>query len=176
MFMHALLRRGLLAGVLLAALLNAGCGTGKPAVTDTKADEAAIRQLLADVGRHFDAGDYEAMLALYTDDVIVTAPGLPDTIGKAAWLKGIETTLPQGVKMQLRFDTQEIEIGGDLAYERGTFVVAVVDTAGATQPVAGGRHIHIFKRQADGSWKGWRLMENSADPAPPAAPPTQAAP
>jgi uncharacterized protein (TIGR02246 family) len=176
MIMPALFRRGLLAGVVLAALLNTGCGAGKPAATDAKADAAAIRQLLADVGRHFDAGDYEAMLALYTDDVIVTAPGTPDAIGKAAWRKGIETTLPQGVKMKLRFDTQEIEIGGDLAYERGTFVVEALDSAGAPQPVAGGRHIHIFKRQADGSWKGWRLMENSADPAPPAAPPAAAAP
>jgi len=37
----------------------------------------------------------------------------------------------------------------------------------------GGRHIHIFRRQPDGSWKGWRLMENSADPAT-AAQPAQA--
>jgi ketosteroid isomerase-like protein len=29
-----------------------------------------------------------------------------------------------------------------------------------------GRHIHIFRRQADGSWKGWRLMENSETSAP----------
>jgi len=172
--MHAIFRRGI-AATVLAALLLAGCGGDKPVAVDKAADEAAIRQLLADVGRHFDAGDYEAMLALYTDDVVVTAPGTPDTIGKAAWRKGIETTLPQGVKMKLRFDTQEIEIGGDLAYERGTFVVEVLDAAGAPQPVAGGRHIHMFKRQADGSWKGWRLMENSADPAPAVAA-TQVAP
>jgi uncharacterized protein (TIGR02246 family) len=173
--MSALLRRGF-AGVALAALLLAGCGGGKPATVDKAADEAAIRQVLADVGRHFDAGDYDAMLALYTDDVIVSAPGMPDTIGKEAWRKGIETTLPQGVKMKLRFDTQEIEIGGDLAYERGTFVVEVLDAAGAAQPVSGGRHIHMFKRQADGSWKGWRLMENSADPTPAAPPAPPAAP
>jgi hypothetical protein len=39
-----------------------------------------------------------------------------------------------------------------------------------------GRHIHMFKRQPDGSWKGWRLFENSEDPASSPVPPPAAAP
>jgi hypothetical protein len=35
------------------------------------------------------------------------------------------------------------------------------------------RHVHIFKRQPDGRWLGWRLMENSAE-GPPAVPPEAA--
>jgi hypothetical protein len=27
------------------------------------------------------------------------------------------------------------------------------------------KHIHILKRQSDGTWKTWRLMTNSAAPA-----------
>jgi ketosteroid isomerase-like protein len=98
--------------------------------------------------------------------VIVSGPGAPEILSKEAWRQGLLATLPQDIKLTLRFDTQEIEVSGDLAYERGTYAVEVRDPAtNAAQPLLSGRHIHIFKRDADGSWKGWRLMENSPDPA-----------
>ena len=62
------------------------------------------------------------------------------------------------------FDTVELEVAGDLAYERGSYAIGMATQPDA-QPMIVGRHIHIFRRQADGSWKGWRLMENSEDPA-----------
>jgi ketosteroid isomerase-like protein len=143
-----------------------------PATPDRAADEAAIRAVLDAVATEFNAGDMERMVAHYQDDVVVSAPGAPDIVGKAAWLQAIATSLPSDVALTLRFDTIEMEIDGDLAYERGTYAVGLKDQPGVT--VAGGRHIHMFKRQADGSWKGWRLMENSADPASAPPPPTPA--
>ncbi len=54
----------------------------------------------------------------------------------------------------------------------GSFTVEAQDPkTQAWAPVATARHVHIFKRQSDGSWKGWRLMENSADPATALVPP-----
>ena len=151
----------------LALVLALGACKPAPQMTDTRAaDEAAIHHVLDEIGSRFGAGDYDGMLALYRDDVIVSAPGAPEIIGKDAWRQGLATTMPKGVKLGLRFNTQELVVAGELAYERGTYDVEVVDPATkAAQPVASGRHIHIFKREADGSWKGWRLMENSPDPA-----------
>jgi ketosteroid isomerase-like protein len=111
------------------------------------------------------------MFALYRDDVVVLPPGGPDIVGKEAWRKGIDA-LPQNVAMKMRFDTKELVVAGDIAYERGTYTIDISDkaTATAVQSITA-RHIHIFKREADGSWKGWRLMENSAEPATATAPP-----
>jgi ketosteroid isomerase-like protein len=85
--------------------------------------------------------------------------------------------LPPGIAMKMRFDTEELEVSGDLAYERGTFTMEMTDKAtGAALPSQTQRHIHLFKREPDGSWKGWRLMENSEEAAPatpPATPPAQ---
>ena len=143
---------------LVIAVVLAACQP-KVQVVDTAADQAAVRKVLDEVSRTFDAGDYEAMLALYREDVIVSATGAPDTVGRDAWREGLKM-LPPSVKLKLRFDTKELEIAGDLAYERGTFSVTAVDPAGgADQTVFDGRHIHMFKREADGSWKGWRLFE-----------------
>jgi ketosteroid isomerase-like protein len=97
-------------------------------------------------------------------------------VGKPAWRAGLGA-LPKGVTLQMHFDTQELEISGDLAYERGTFAIEAKDpNTNAFVPVVKARHIHIFRRDSDGSWKGWRLFENSADPATALLPPPQAMP
>jgi len=164
---------------LVIAVMLSACQP-KIQVIDTKADEAAIRKVLADVASTFDAGDYEAMLALYREDVVVSATGAPDVVGRAAWREGLKM-LPPSVKLKLRFDTAEVEVAGDLAYERGTFVVTMPDPAtGQPTSLFEGRHLHMFKREADGSWKGWRLFEiqdksllrpDAVTPVAPTAPP-----
>jgi ketosteroid isomerase-like protein len=142
-------------GLALALLALGAC---RSAQHDGAADAAAVRQVLAEISSTFNAREYEAMLALYREDVIVSATGAPDTIGRTAWRERLKGW-PTGVAMNLRFDTQELEIVGDLAYERGTFVVTAPDAAGAPQALFEGRHIHIFKRDPDGAWRGWRLFE-----------------
>jgi ketosteroid isomerase-like protein len=161
---------------MLGLVLALGaCARVTAPVTDVAADEAAIRKVLDDVASTFNAGNYDGMFALYRDDVVVSGPGAPDIVGKQAWRDGLASSLPPGMAFKMRFDTQEMAIAGDLAYERGTYSIEVTDKAtGKVVPAPlGGRHIHIFKREADGSWKGWRLMENSPDPVP-AAPPAPA--
>ena len=131
---------------------------------DKAADEAAIRHVLDEISSTFNAGNYEGMFALYRDDVIVSSPGQPEIVGKDAWRKGL-TALPAGVTLKMHFDTAELLVEGDMAYERGTFSIEAKDPkTEAFVPVVTARHEHIFRREADGSWKGWRLMENSADP------------
>ena len=152
-------------GCLMVVLSLSACDQGpvKVVVGDKATDEVAIRHLLDEVANTFNAGNYDGMFALYRDDVIVSAPGAPEIVGKAAWREELKA-LPAGQTLRMRFDTKELEIDGDLAYERGTYLVEAKDPSGAFVPVVEGRHVHIFRREADGSWKGWRLMENSADP------------
>jgi ketosteroid isomerase-like protein len=150
-------------------LLAAACQPRQAPAPDTRADEAAIRELLDTIATDFNAGRYDDMLGHYLDDVVVLAPGTPDIVGKAAWREALATSLPTDAPMTLRFDTDEVAIDGNLAYERGTYAIDIA----TPEPVRiEGRHIHVFLRQRDGSWKGWRLMENSTDPAtaPQAAP------
>ena len=161
---------GIAAPVLLLAL--AAC---RPAAevtqADTAADEAAVRRVLDDIVRTFNAGNYEAMLALYEDDVRIFPPGAPELAGKDAWREALAAGLPADLKFRMRFDTEELVVAGDIAYERGSFHVEAAP-AGSDQmePAMSARHIHIFRRQADGQWKGWRLFESSSEGTPPGAP------
>jgi ketosteroid isomerase-like protein len=158
-----------------AALLTlAAC---QPAVVvtpaDTAADEAAVRRVLDEIVRTFNAGDYDAMFALYEDEVRIYPPGAPEITGKEAWRTALATGLPADLTLKMRFDTEELVVAGDLAYERGTYHVEAAPVGSdAMTPMMSARHIHIFRRQADGQWKGWRLFESNSE-ATPAAPPAQ---
>jgi uncharacterized protein (TIGR02246 family) len=152
-----------------ALLALSACGRATAPAHDQAADATAIRHVLDEIASTFNAGDYDGMFALYADDVLVSAPGQPEIVGKDAWRAGL-AKLPQGVTLRMRFDTQELEVSGDLGYERGTFTMDVFDKPGGTKLTSvTNRHVHVFKRSADGHWLGWRLMENSAD-APPLIP------
>jgi uncharacterized protein (TIGR02246 family) len=167
-------RRAATAAIVATALGFAACAGRSAPAHDVAADEAAIRQSLDDIARAFNAGDYDGMFARYSDDVLVSAPGQPEIVGKPAWRAGL-AQLPPNVAMKLRFDTQEISVSGDLAYERGTFTMNMTDKgSGASVGSVTNRHVHIFKRQPDGRWLGWRLIENSPD-SPPAFPGAPAA-
>ena len=159
-------RKWMTLGVLGLALGLTACQSGTP---DTAKDEAAIRAVLGAVASDFNAGKMTDMLGHYQDDVVVSAPGAPDIVGKAAWSVEL-ARLPADMHATMRFDTSEVVVGGDLAYERGTYTV---DIGGQS---ATGRHIHIFRRQADGAWKGWRLMENTETNTPVIPVPAAAAP
>ena len=158
-----------LGAIAFVVFVAAGCSAKAPSGHDAVADEAAIRRSLAEIERSFNAGDADAMFAQYRDDVLVSAPGQEEIVGKAAWREGMGKT-PASVALQVHFDTQEIAVSGDLAYERGTFTMDMTDKAsGSRVGSVKLRHVHLFRREADGRWKGWRLIENSAD-SPPALP------
>jgi ketosteroid isomerase-like protein len=150
------------AAMAASTLILAACAGKDSSTHDVAADESAIRKSLDEIASTFNAGDYDGMFAHYRDDVLISAPGQPEIVGKAAWRAGL-AQLPQNVTIKMHFDTQEISVSGDLAYERGTFTMDMADKASGTRVGSvTNRHVHIFKREPDGRWMGWRLIENSA--------------
>jgi ketosteroid isomerase-like protein len=159
----------LLAPAAAALALGACSGPPTPAY-DRAADEAEIRGLLDSIAGSFKTGDMDEVLEVYADDVLVLGIDQPDVAGKEAWRK-VLADQPSDVTIDVRMDTHELEIAGDLAYERGTYTATITSKAtGALLQSVTNRHIHIFERQPDGHWKAWRLMENATSPARPGSP------
>jgi ketosteroid isomerase-like protein len=128
---------------------------------DKAADEAEIRAIIDGIARDFNVHDTSWASRYYAKDSMFLGLDKPAQNGLGELreaLAAIAAGLPPGVEPKFQMHTDEIVISGDLAYERGTY------GSPATGPGAH-RHIHIFKRQADGHWKAWRLMENAASPA-----------
>jgi uncharacterized protein (TIGR02246 family) len=151
-----------LIAVVAAAL--GGCGT-KSASVSSAADEAAVRRTLADVEQKINQGDL-GFVDVFAKDAVIVAPSVPDIVGYDA-IRALYDGMMKQNSMTVHFSTEEVTVAGDLAYERGTYTLRIADkTSGAVLQDVKNKHLHILKRQSDGTWKTWRMMVSSAEPAP----------
>jgi uncharacterized protein (TIGR02246 family) len=147
----------------ISATLLAACS--QIGTVDTAAEEAAVRAVNVAWVKAFADGDAAAAAALYVDDAVLSAPGIPAVRGKDAILErlGQEMTMLNADGLNTANDpSSDVGISGDLAWETGGFTNT--DQAGAT--VATGKFTTIFAKR-DGAWKIVRdtYNMNSTEPA-----------
>ena len=153
--------------IAVGLIALAGC---KPAAQDTTADEAAIRLSVPAWAAAYNAGDADALAAMYWEDAVLQPPGAPAATGNAAIREFLAAdsaaTKAAGLTMNIP-EAGAIDVSGDLAYEAGTYTVT--DASGAT--VDAGKYIGVFQKK-DGKWLYVRDTWNSDNaPAPAAAAP-----
>lgn len=149
---------------IIAALLAIGlcvCASRPVAV----ADEASVRQTIAGIEQQINRGDI-GFVNVFANDAVIIAPSAPDIVGLDA-IRKMYTDLMKQASMTVHFSTEEVAVTGDMAFEHGTYTLRIADKAtGRLLQDAKNKHVHIFKRQPDGTWKTWRMMVSSAEPAP----------
>jgi uncharacterized protein (TIGR02246 family) len=153
--------------VVTSMLTFTGCQTApKPeAKRDAAADTAAITALNNQSAAAFNANDAAAVAATFTDDAIMMPENQAAVEGRAAIQAWYAAMFKYDVKSA---DTPlEIQVAGDWAYERGNGTVTATPKSGKPITISL-KYLRVIKRQADGSWKGYRLIVNSNNP-PPAA-------
>jgi uncharacterized protein (TIGR02246 family) len=131
-------------------------------VSDTGADESAFRSINNSWFQAYNAGDVDAIVALYAEDAVVSAPGAPAARGHAA-IRELLTNDVTGAKAAAvslkEGSTSDVGVSGDLGWEWGTFTV--VDESGTT--VDSGKYVSVFARR-DGKWLIIRDIWNSDTP------------
>lgn len=139
------------------------CGCASRA--STSADEAAVRQTIAGLEQRINQGD-AGFVNVFANDAVIIPPSSPDIVGLDA-IRKMYTDVMKQDSMTVHFSTEEVAVSGDTAFERGTYTLRIADKAtGRVLQDAKNKHVHIFKRQGDGTWKTWRMMVNSAEAAP----------
>jgi ketosteroid isomerase-like protein len=149
--------------VCFLALLAVQCNQ-KPAPDTRAADEAAIRAMSPAWFKAYNAGGVDGIVALYTDDAILSPPGAPAARGHAAMreylMKDVAAASSAGITLH-GGPTTDVGISGDLGWESGTFTVT--DKAGAT--VDKGKYVTVCERK-NGEWIIIRDIWNSDGPMP----------
>ena len=93
--------------------------------------------------------DFDALVALYTEDAVFMPPNQPAVRGRAA-LRTWMAAFPRVTACKL--NTERIEGRADLAYVRGSFEMTL-QPEGAPGPVTSrGKFLEIRRRQPDGAW------------------------
>jgi ketosteroid isomerase-like protein len=128
----------------------------------SEADRTAIRQADETDMKMMNAKDWKGDLVLYEEDAIELPPNQAAVQGKAA-IQAWDEAFPPFSNFQEQ--SLEIEGGGDLAYDRGTYSMTMTPP-GAAPIEDHGKYLTIWHKQAGGLWKVSRVMFNSDLPLP----------
>jgi uncharacterized protein (TIGR02246 family) len=147
--------------IAVCVVLLGGCrsadsrpsGAGDTPAELSSADRAAIRAADSSFAAAANAGDVDALVAVYARDASLLPPNLPPQKGQSAirsfWAGFLNAYT---VKFEIASDT--IEGRGDLAYNTGHFRFTAVPKAPSSPGVADeGKFLEVLKKQSDGSWK-----------------------
>jgi uncharacterized protein (TIGR02246 family) len=154
-------------GTLLAV---SGCTmTQAPASVDMAADEAALKEATQTWLKAYNAGDADAIAALYADDAVLMPPHAAVANGKAAIREFIakDSAGAKAAGVKLVPGAATAGVSGDWGWESGSYTAT--DATGQT--VDSGSYLSV-SRKVNGKWLYVRDTYNSDRPlpAPPPAP------
>ena len=158
--------------VLLATLGACSQSAGLQRSVDIEADKAAINAIGDLWMAAYEAGDYDAIIDLYTEDAWIMARGRPKLEGRAAIGRSFGG-LAAGRKVNIDIVVEELEVIHDWAWLVSEFTVTYGADNGEKPPVQEtARSLLIYRKGADGKWRIHRDMDSPApdvDMKPPAS-------
>ena len=155
--------RSTLAAAVLAAVLAAAFAQPASAQgASTGADEAAIAEFNRRYLKAINDGDIDTLASLTTDGHMMIMSGGPPLTGKKALVDAM-TRAFETTDFDESWEPQETVVSGDLAYQRGTFVVVSKPKAGGEASRVTGNFLRIY-RKIDGAWFMVRDSFNSQQP------------
>lgn len=108
----------------------------------------------------FNSTDVDSLVGLYAGDAILMPEGEPIVAGSDAIRAWFEDSFARAVTRQT-IHNDEIVVTGDWAYMRGRWTLTTMLRDGGEARRLKGKHLVIWQRQGDGSWKVARDIWNS---------------
>lgn len=125
------------------------------------ADLAGIRAADSSFMAAANAGDVDAVVAVYASDAVLLPPNLPPQRGRTA-IRNFWGGLLKAYTLKFEVGSDTVEGRGDLAYNVGHYRFTAVPKDKANPGMADeGKFVEILKKQQDGSWKYAVDMYNS---------------
>ncbi len=129
----------------------------------TEADVEAINSQRDEFITLNNANDAAGLASLYTNDAMLMPPNQTAVSGKQEIQSWFQTTFDQFTS-EITLASEELEVVGDWAFDRGFYLIALTPKAGGEATEDRGKYITILRKQVDGSWKLARDIWNSDNP------------
>jgi len=148
----------------LGTLLLGGCTSQTPAPVNTAADETALREITPTWLNSYNAGDADAIAALYADDAVLMPPHATVARGKTAIREFIakDSAGAKSAGVKLVPGAETVGVNGDWGWNSGSYTAQ--DSSGKT--VDSGSYLSV-SHKVDGKWLLVRDTYNSDQPLPP---------
>jgi uncharacterized protein (TIGR02246 family) len=146
------------AAVITALLFSAACSGPAPVEFTTK-DAGEIRQQQEAFVAAFNAKDVAKILDLYAENSVFMPPNEPVIRGKDALKQFYEKLFTREGASDLKLDIAEISGHGPLAYQSGTFEMALKPATG-TAGRDRGKYLFVIRKMGAG-WRFHYTMWNS---------------
>jgi uncharacterized protein (TIGR02246 family) len=124
------------------------------------ADVKAIKKLGQDYFEATNAGDPDRGAATMAPDVIIMPPDRLPLVGKEE-IRSLAHHYHATFELKYTLDYDEVETAGHWGFARATVTGTRTSKSGGRVEQVSLRNLWIFKKQADGQWKFWRIMFNS---------------
>ena len=162
------LRKKLIVTLLITSVVFAISCNQTSQQYDEEADKTAIAELREQEMAAFSSGDISTLEKLFTDDINLMPPNEPAVTGTEE-LRAFAENMFSMVSIQGEYTSSELTHLGDWAIERLTMNLTITPVDGGESIMETAKCIHIYKRQADGSWKIAQDIWNMDNPAGPQA-------
>jgi len=130
-------------------------------VPDRDASErAAIARATSALLTAVNTAHVDGVLAVWCDEGVLMPPGHPSVHGRDA-LERYFSRLFSEQRFTFTFTSSHIVVGGDIAIERVEYTASAWPREGGPAVEDHGKGVHVFRRQADGTWKLLQDIWNS---------------
>jgi ketosteroid isomerase-like protein len=128
-------------------------------------DMAALDRLRGEFIAMYNAGDASTLATLFTEDGLVMRPNALAANGRVEIHSFYRAHLVRFTG-RLAVSSEEIEVAGEWAFERGAYANTLTPKTGGTPTVDEGKYLLISRRQPHASWTIARHIWNSDNPVP----------
>ncbi len=153
-----------LAVLTTAACTSRGDSASPGAVLDDSDVRAAINATRTEYVDAWRAADAARVANVYTEDAIVLYPNQAAIAGRPAIRAYFNAFFDEFAQERFDLKSDEIQVAGPWAFDRGTYQWRGMPRAGGDPIDDHGKYLVILQRQANGSWKVARDMDNSDRP------------
>ena len=131
----------------------------RPAPSPT-ADAQAVAALRARLQAGENNGQADSIPVLVANDAIILPPNASTLTGKAAFADWVRGAI-QNMTFHVDYESQEVVVSGDWAFDRGTYTRVITPKAGGAAVTERGKYLWLLHREADGTWRYARSVWNS---------------
>jgi ketosteroid isomerase-like protein len=124
-------------------------------------DRDALERLREETTAAENSGDASFFERVAANDLVVMPPNAPAVLGRSAAVAFMQQFLGQ-FDLRIQYVSEEIQIHGDVAFDRGTYSQTLTPKSGGGSIPESGKYLWLYSRRSGSTWEFSRVIWNAS--------------